>query len=404
VEIQFSPDGKRIIAGDYPGGVLNVWNVDNGARQVTIETDKGHRSSWQYFVVSPDWQTVYAPTVRKDRNFEKIERDGKTLSRWSFNDSVRAWDLRSGQLQKSLQHSPAREISVLQLAPDGRTLLTNDGLPGDYEKTYKRALSVWDIAAGTSRQIQDGYEGYVFFFPDGKTIALSKPTPDDGSYDECLRIVEYPQWNVKRTIKLPEGNISVYCTCLVLDRFLIGGLTKYSKLRDFEHLTSELKIWDATSGEEVFAVPALEPNTLFSKIVPSPDGKLAAATARRDRGHGWLYLVDPSTKSLRTVELGENDYVFDPLFHPSGKWVAVPVGPKSEVSLDNEPSPLDLPQPRIQIVDVASAKIVETILSPQAILNSLTFSPDGKLLASSGHGEVLLWDFSAPPGQKPLDK
>ena len=65
---------------------------------------------------------------------------------------------------------------------------------------------------------------------------------------------------------------------------------------------------------------------------------------------------------------------------------------------------LDLPQPRIQIVDVASAKIVETIVSPQAILNSLTFSPDGKLLASSGHGEVLLWDFSAPPGQKPLDK
>ena len=56
VQIQFSPDGKKIIAGDYPGGVLNVWNVDNGERQVTIETDKGHRSSWQYFVVSPDWR------------------------------------------------------------------------------------------------------------------------------------------------------------------------------------------------------------------------------------------------------------------------------------------------------------------------------------------------------------
>jgi WD40 repeat protein len=57
-----------------------------------------------------------------------------------------------------------------------------------------------------------------------------------------------------------------------------------------------------------------------------------------------------------------------------------------------------------QIVDVVSAKIVETIVSPQAILNSLTFSPDGKLLASSGHGEVLLWDFSTPPGHKPAEQ
>ncbi len=95
---------------------------------------------------------------------------------------------------------------------------------------------MWDIASGTSRQIQDGYEGYVFFFPDGKTIAVSKPSPEGGSYDECLQIVEYPQGNVKRTIALPKGNVSVYCTCLVQDRFLIGGLTTYSKPRDFEHL------------------------------------------------------------------------------------------------------------------------------------------------------------------------
>jgi WD40 repeat protein len=31
---------------------------------------------------------------------------------------------------------------------------------------------------------------------------------------------------------------------------------------------------------------------------------------------------------------------------------------------------------------------------------SLAFSPDGKTLATSGPGEVLLWDFSKPPGTK----
>ena len=166
-----------------------------------------------------------------------------------------------------------------------------------------------------------------------------------------------------------------------------------------------MKFWDAPPARKCSPWPRLEPSTLFSKIVPSHLTENSwPRPPRRDRGHGWLYLVDPAAKSVRSVEMGENDYVFDPVFHPSGKWVAVPVGPKSADGIAEEPSPLDLPQPRIQIVDVASAKIVETIVSPQAILNSLTFSPDGKLLASSGHGEVLLWDFSAPPGQKPLDK
>ena len=264
---------------------------------------------------------------------------------------------------------------------------------------------MWNIAEGTSRQIQEGYEGYVYFFvPDGTTIAVSKPRADDTSYDECLQILDYPEGNLKRSIALPKGNVSVYCTSLVQDRFLAGGLTTYSKPRDFEHFTSELKFWDVATSEEVFTAPAVEPNTLFSKVVLSPDRKCAAAIGFRDRGHGWLYLIDPTAKSVRTVEMGENDYLFDPAFHPSGKWLAVPVGPKSVEGTADEPSPLDLPQPRIQIVDVASAKIVETIVSPQAILNSLSFSPDGKLLATSGHGEVLLWGFSVPPGQKHLDK
>jgi WD40 repeat protein len=32
-------------------------------------------------------------------------------------------------------------------------------------------------------------------------------------------------------------------------------------------------------------------------------------------------------------------------------------------------------------------------------LSSIAFSPDGQTLATSGNGEVPLWDFRVPPGK-----
>ena len=107
---------------------------------------------------------------------------------------MRAWDCKRASCSNRGSIRRRERFQFCNWLPTAERFSRNDGLPGDYEKTYKRALSVWDMATGTSRQIQDGYEGYVFFFPDGKTIALSKPTADDGSYDECVQIVEYPQW------------------------------------------------------------------------------------------------------------------------------------------------------------------------------------------------------------------
>ncbi len=52
-EIHYSPDGKRIIAGDYPGGVVVVWDVATGKQLTAIDTGYGYRGSAQYFFLSP---------------------------------------------------------------------------------------------------------------------------------------------------------------------------------------------------------------------------------------------------------------------------------------------------------------------------------------------------------------
>jgi hypothetical protein len=75
--LRYSPDGKRIIAGDYPGGVIQVWDVDTGQQLTKIETGYGYRGSAAYFFLTPDWQTVYVS--REKRSMTRIEKAGKKL-------------------------------------------------------------------------------------------------------------------------------------------------------------------------------------------------------------------------------------------------------------------------------------------------------------------------------------
>jgi len=64
------------------------------------------------------------------------------------------------------------------------------------------------------------------------------------------------------------------------------------------------------------------------------------------------------------------------------------------------PPPSFVPQSQIRIIDVVSGKTLETVAMSPCYPHSVAFSPDGKTLATSGKGEVLLWDFSTPPGEK----
>jgi WD40 repeat protein len=59
--------------------------------------------------------------------------------------------------------------------------------------------------------------------------------------------------------------------------------------------------------------------------------------------------------------------------------------------------PRDLPQPRILLIEAATGEIRETMIAPQAIAYAVCFSPDGRTLATGGHGRVLLWDMMKMP-------
>jgi WD40 repeat protein len=171
---------------------------------------------------------------------------------------------------------------------------------------------------------------------------------------------------------------------------------------------STLRLWDVVSGSELQSFPSQAEEEQFAGWAwQSRDQQCVAIASTAEQHakapvHAALYLLDLKSRHLRRVELGIDVLPQAVVFHPSGKWafVAAAVFPPSSRS-DSDVRFTDLPQPTIEVIEVETGKIVESIRAPQCFLNSMAFSPDGQTLATSGPGEVLLWDFSILPGNTP---
>jgi WD40 repeat protein len=397
-EIRYSPDGKRIIGGDYPGGVVVVWDAETGKQLTAIETGSGYRGSAEYFFVSPDWQTVYVS--RAKRKVERVEKEGKRLARWSFDGDVRAWDLATGQLAKTFKHQPPRGISWMLLSPDGAKFVSHEEVPGVYERQPKSAVSLWDVKTGGYRSLPDGLQSYGRFSPDGGTLAMT--TVDEDGHTHALKLFDTATGKEKLSIPIKDANASVFVSAFSPDgRVMMANYTVYEQAKKWDKSRSWLKWWDSTTGQEV-ATFAADANDNFSRSRLSSDGQILAATNWQGEKTKLFLFSVPDKKLVKTVIMGEKKKgewlsMTEPAFSPDGKWLAIitQVSPDTRGEVDVH----DIAQPRIHVIDVAAGEVRETLIAPQGSPWSGCFSPDGRTLATSGYGRVLLWDMTKLPGQ-----
>jgi WD40 repeat protein len=284
--------------------------------------------------------------------------DGKVLAA-AGDGGITFWDPVTGKEVRRLPVKPFGQLCSFRFDPDSKTLILGGDAIG---------IRVVDATTGAEQRKLDMPERGLVLAADvsrnGKTAAALRLSERSGVWD------------------LASGKLVRAFKGLTKGTYAVGewiALTPEGKRLVLPHADGSLHLMSVASGKEVldFEAPPARPRSpqgSFRRVAISPDGRYLACGG---------------------------------LFHPAalcdlktGKRVGPPLLPLHAITgLAFAPDSRTLALSTyedIRFFDVPSGKEKRKLATASGSNNALTFSPDGRMLASLGSGYVLdLWDVAA---------
>ncbi len=384
--VALSKDGNTVASGDTDA-ILRLWKTENGKELATL---KGHTN------------TIVALTFTPD---------GKTFASASADGSIRFWDANSGEEMKVFATGHTESVKAIAFSSDGSTLSCAmfNGTVQKYDVTTLKQLSTF--TADTQIVAEQ-----VVLTPDASLLACKplenpivfniKGTEYDG-YASSQRIPgDFRIWDVLTGKELP--------TQISARDIVLSQNNKYIARRKY----NQISISDVRNGKDLFQIDVKNDAILFSpnsqllvtggwfneptKIwnvqkqellttlgtgepsVFSADGNILACNHSND-----VVLWDLSVPE-EPLFIGEIGAFYSTLYNTSHT-----ISPDNTIFLESDHLLHDwFCEAQILLWDINSGNKLLTLYGHTESINTLTFSPDGKTLASgSEDGTVLLWDW-----------
>ncbi|RMD63301.1 hypothetical protein D6833_05815, partial [Candidatus Parcubacteria bacterium] len=400
----FSADGNLLAT--YNDKTVYLWNVSTGKEAMRLE----HENSLRSIAFSPYgkwlataeregsnvwiWDAETGEKIAQLRHNSIVETMtfspyGKWLATAS-GDTAQVWEITTGRLVMRVMHRDV--VNDLAFNPDSTLLAT-----GSKDNTAR----IWEISTG--REVQQlAHKSEVFsveFSPDGASLATGSGYPLAESLaqiwnvetgQEITRIehpkaVEYasfsPDGGLLATRDWKSNEITVWDLSpggppevLRADGNIVKAVTFSA---DGSRLVSGdaggfLRVWDTASWMEITPAP-MKHEKPISALALSPDGGLLAAGSEDGIVSVWNLASGKEIMRMRHPE--KYSRISDVTFSPDGKLLATADGNGHTVRLWN----------------VATGEEVARATHSGGVgypVRKTIFSPDGKYLASAGGGEV----------------
>jgi WD40 repeat protein len=334
--------------------------------------------------------------------------DGKYLAAGSFDNSICLWDVEGGKLLRTLTGLNQRVSSVI-FSPDGKSLaggswvLHESGARTDAAGSspqYTGEVKIWSVETGAVEKTLAWHTAPMWaiaYSPNGQQLAggTGMVRKEDGRYYGQVII-----WDILR------GEIDTTLTAHSAPVWSVAFSRDGQKLAagcglDPEDNSYEVILWDIATGQKEQTLRGHTGRVI--SVAFSPTGEILASAG----ADHTLRLWDVRSGALKQalIQAGDLDAVPSRLAggaaytdkvkqESPGFFSVVQKGWTNAVSFSKDGKYLaSIGATSLRIWEVATGQLYQTITPSTRGIYSVAFSPDGKAIATgNADGVVNLWD------------